>query len=388
MRAAHRSVQLASDSKSPAASAAPRLQVADSPFVRFKPAPSPKPAAANVTFNVENVGQQQQPAQPPPPKPGQHHYSKPVAARAGKRSALRPSASLAKGRSSAAALAHMKELEAAMRELEDRGEEWGDDGWSMAKELAHTRELATKVKSPTPPQLSNKLNVFIGGGLPAPATAPKSLAAPDWEALPAGTRLMVWWAGNEEYFECTIKDWHVAVGENGSLFYTHRCEYESGTFDHDLSKASFEVIEVAQASVTTPRRLAGLTPRGDARQPVAPGAMTPARSDEEDAKLSPRRRWLMRQEKKLQHFSEELEQADIGTPLDAEAAGRLRGRLAMRWIRQPGLDTPKTPRTPRRAAEDGASVSIVDPSDVAVTYRLPAHTTPVGGSKYGQVFRL
>ena len=79
----------------------------------------------------------------------------------------------------------------------------------------------------TPPQLANKyiqLNVFLGAGLPAPAQAPKALAAPDWEALPAGTKLRVWWAGDEEYHDCTIKDWHVAVREDGELFYTHRCE--------------------------------------------------------------------------------------------------------------------------------------------------------------------
>ena len=54
---------------------------------------------------------------------------------------------------------------------------------------------------------------FRGGGR-GPARA---LAAADWEALPAGTRLSVWWAGNDEYFECTILDWHVVVGEDGSL---------------------------------------------------------------------------------------------------------------------------------------------------------------------------
>ena len=70
-------------------------------------------------------------------------------------------------------------------------------------------------------------------------------------------------AGNDEYFECTIKDWHVAVGGDGQLFYTHRCEYEGGTFDHDLSKATFEVIEVAQAK--TARPTGGMAARGSLR---------------------------------------------------------------------------------------------------------------------------
>ena len=88
-----------------------------------------------------------------------------------------------------------------------------------------TRRIASKVKSPTPPQLSNQLNVFLGGGMPTTVQAPKTLAAPDWEALPAGTRLAVYWEGNQESYECTIKDWHVAVAPDGRLFYTHRCEY-------------------------------------------------------------------------------------------------------------------------------------------------------------------
>ena len=116
----------------------------------------------------------------------------------------------------------------------------------------------------------------------------------------------MWWAGTEEYYDCTIKDWHVAVGEHGQLFYTHRCEYDGGTFDHDLSKASFEVIEVAACN--TQRRLAG-TPReqeGAGLKRTALNGMTPVMSLNY-APLSPHRKWLMQQEKALADFEEDLE---------------------------------------------------------------------------------
>ena len=79
--------------------------------------------------------------------------------------------------------------------------------------------------------------------------------------------------------------------------------------------------------------------------------------------------WLAKQEAQLEGFGEELEQADIGTPIDA-SKNLLRGRLAMRRVRQPNaLNLPSPARTPRY---DDGSVKIVDPSDKQVTYRMPA----------------
>ena len=62
-----------------------------------------------------------------------------------------------------------------------------------------------------------------------------------------------------------------------------------------------------------------------------------------------------------------MEQADIGTPV-ATGIGALRGRLAVRRVRAPNLLNLPTPRTPR--CDDG-TVMIVDPSDKAITYRMP-----------------
>jgi len=177
----------------------------------------------------------------------------------------------------------------------------------------------------------------------------------------------VWWAGNEEYFECTIKDWHVAVGAEGSLFYTHRCEYDGGTFDHDLSRATFEVIEVKQAR--SPQ-----ASQGEGALQRSPLSGSPPKSGLNFMPLSPRRRWLAKQESQLKEFSEDLEQADIATP--AADVQHLRGRGFMRRMRQPQAETPRTPRH--------ADVDIIDPSDVDITYRLPANATPARAALPGK----
>jgi hypothetical protein len=257
--------------------------------VRFKPPPSPKGVPVRASENER------------PQRPPQRQQ-------AGFRPPLRPPAARNRPMSKAA-LDEERMMAAALRELEERGEEWGceeemrmdlSSEWSCEQELARTRALADKVKKPTPPALSAQLNVFIGAGLPRAVEAPKSLAASDWEALPAGTRLAVWWAGNEEYFECTIKDWHVNVGPDGALFYTHRCEYDYGCFDHDLSRATFNVLEVAQAA--TARTARAVQPPQSLRavestlKRSALNGATPKRTAPATAHLSPRRRWLASQE--------------------------------------------------------------------------------------------
>ena len=63
-------------------------------------------------------------------------------------------------------------------------------------------------------------------------------------ALPAGTKLNVWWSGEEEPYECEVKEWRLISDEDGSLppTYVHRCEYEGGIFEHDLRQIIFEVV--------------------------------------------------------------------------------------------------------------------------------------------------
>lgn len=266
------------------------------------------------------------------------------------------------------------------------------------KERERARAMAAKVKKPTPPS-----NVFIWGlnrpgdsqdGGQEEESVSKACAAPDWEALPAGTKLSVWWAGNSEYYECTILDWHVAIAEDKSLFYTHRCQYDGGVFDHDLAKCQFEVIEVP-ANLPAP----SMTPRGGATAalPLAPvgellesdrglkksalNGTAPKPADDMYASnyqpLSPKRRWLAKQESQLEQFEEELEQGDIGTPMRSARGGEmLRGRLALRRIQKPLQLGGVTPRTPRAA---DCPTPLVNPSDKNISYRLPAlpPSTPI-----------
>ena len=143
---------------------------------------------------------------------------------------------------------------------------------------------------------------------PTPAKLPDELpvAAPDWEALPSGTRLRVWWEGSQEYFECTILNWRVAIGEDGTLFYTHRCMYENGVFDHDLANVDFEVIDVAHAWTFGEDD----PDASDGEEEEEEEAEADGTSDEQTYgtnvdgvdELSPRRRWLAKQEAKLASY--------------------------------------------------------------------------------------
>lgn len=294
------------------------------------------------------------------------------------------------------------------------------------RDLVRTRALAAKIKKgPQPPA-----NVFL---------PPRSLLhdedlkdeedvaliSTDWEALPTGTRISVWWEGNQEAFECTIRDWHVAVGADGKIFYTHRCEYDGGTFDHDLSKCHFDVLEGAPCHDAVFTTHSGDTPRAGPRFSLGADApvgndgaplsdrsdegyikgYTPAKAADPDAdpvfannfeELTPKRRWLAKQEAQLNEFCEELEAADIATPVRAMAGTqKLRGRIALKRFKQPQEATPRTPRaatgrltsrfgpssllgsprTPRQ--DDGSGVPVVDPSDPHMTYRK-VFQTPAG----------
>ena len=81
-----------------------------------------------------------------------------------------------------------------------------------------------------------------------------------WDLLPSGTVLRVWWAGNEDYFECTILDWSVDIdAETGKVRYMHRCDYDGGVFVHDLSDVQYEVVRAP--STRTPGGTIRLTPR-------------------------------------------------------------------------------------------------------------------------------
>lgn len=285
-------------------------------------------------------------------------------------------------RTMVAACMEMRSREASGQMLESAQLAETPTKWNRKMELERAKRLGvTTIKRPSKPM---------------PATIEEELptAASDWEALPSGTRLRVWWAGSDEYFECTILNWRVAIGDGGELFYTHRCLYDNGIFDHDLSKVDFEVIDVAHAWTFGDDDDAQSDEDEDEDEVVEQFSAP----EDGDAELSPRRKWLLKQETKLLKYQEEIENADIATPMakdEAELANGAgakvvpRGRLALRRLRMPNNPTDKACVTPRLTsfrpgAEMGVAdtfrgcdtVRIVNPSDVAISYRMMTGEIP------------
>ena len=64
-----------------------------------------------------------------------------------------------------------------------------------------------------------------------------------WERLPSGTSIRIYWDSADEYYDCKILDWRVGHKEDGTITYTHRCQYSGGVIEHDLSSTEFEVVE-------------------------------------------------------------------------------------------------------------------------------------------------
>ena len=224
---------------------------------------------------------------------------------------------------------------------------------NKSQELSRAQEIAKQVKKPVPPTPAK------------PNTDEEPTAAPEFEALPSGTRLRVWWEGSQDYYDCVIINWRVAIGKDGNLFYTHRCQYDGGVFDHDLAKADWEVVDIANAW-TYGAEEDGDESGGEAEEEDAKDMMAPPANI---AELSPKRRWLAKQELKLAQFQEELEAADIGTPLKEQPV--VRGRVALRRIRQPNAQIDKVCVTPRVTLPlKDSDIKIVDPSDAGISYRL------------------
>lgn len=91
-------------------------------------------------------------------------------------------------------------------------------------------------------------------------------------ALPAGTQLRVWWNSADEYYTCRVVEWRFVHGiGSGGYTMIHRCDYDGGVLEHDLTKESFEIVgelptelsDVAPASPSSP--LKGVVQRGTTR---------------------------------------------------------------------------------------------------------------------------
>ena len=113
-------------------------------------------------------------------------------------------------------------------------------------------------------------------------------------ALSAGTRLNVWWSGEEEPFECTVAEWRLISAEQSdqAAVYIHRCEYEGGSIDHDLTQIVFEIVpgtldDAQQVAETLPPPTsplkANVLSRGHTAVWEAPAAPAKAADDVNDA---------------------------------------------------------------------------------------------------------
>lgn len=122
-----------------------------------------------------------------------------------------------------------------------------------------TPHRPSMVKTPLPRKTPAKIDKDF---FPlTPAMAPKSHKMGRTQkvpvALPPGTRLNVWWSGEDEPFECEVKEWQlVSAGASAhrdmSRYtpmvrrnvqrYVHHCQYEGGVISHDLTQIVFEII--------------------------------------------------------------------------------------------------------------------------------------------------
>jgi hypothetical protein len=60
--------------------------------------------------------------------------------------------------------------------------------------------------------------------------------------LEAGTRLHVWWPGEDDPYECTVLECVLSacIDTGAQVHYLHRCQYANGVVEHDLSTLRYE----------------------------------------------------------------------------------------------------------------------------------------------------
>ena len=150
---------------------------------------------------------------------------------------------------------------------------------------------------------------------------------PRWERLQSGMKLRVWWEGCEEWFECTLLGFRVGYNASQEVVYTHRCQYDSGIMEHDLSKTEFEVCEDEDREYALLDR-DGLSVDGP-KAGVAVEHGPPAAIARIQVE-TPRRRWLAQQEEKAVAAAEEdpellaleqLEQSQLQTERQQRLSG-------------------------------------------------------------------
>lgn len=253
------------------------------------------------------------------------------------------------------------------------------------RQRAQEREAEAAVTEREQPSKVPRLDLGVARAS-GPPTSDLHKSKPGWECLPAGTALRVWWDGCDEAYHCRILDWRVSLSEERALLYTHRCQYEGGVIEHDLSKTEFEVCDPSDSaldhfqlspeaksarsgSVGPSAAVAGSAPESEVTgaENVPPrineGSPTAPRSASDKAEssgsLTPRRRRL------LQHNGG-ISPRDTESPRRLSAqSSELRGRVAMRRIRSTkATDGSQSPMA--RVAKLMTAADLTMPSPLAV----------------------
>jgi hypothetical protein len=167
-----------------------------------------------------------------------------------------------------------------------------------------------------------------------PAAEQEPAPKPRWERLRAGTKLSVYWEGSDEYFDCKILDWRVAMDDEKNLVYTHRCLYPGGVIEHDLSVIDFTLAEGEELEPEDEAEETGDSDSGRCEESESSESAETALAQEETAStrnpLTPRRKWLAAQEAQLE---DDLQSTDRDGK-DELAQKAQRGRAAMRRVRE------------------------------------------------------
>ena len=122
------------------------------------------------------------------------------------------------------------------------------DSGSSNRSSHYDPELAeTPPKRPVAP-ISNKPLTPI----PSTPFSPKN--AVKMQGLPRGTTLKVWWDSHATSFECVVKSSRVVPHDTDKNTYKclHRCSYDGGEVEHDLSISKHDVITMGEGGPETP----------------------------------------------------------------------------------------------------------------------------------------
>ena len=153
------------------------------------------------------------------------------------------------------------------------------NAWS---ELIGARELTVA------PQAAPVATESQSGQSPSEALYDRARCeTPKVPRLDAGTRLHVWWPGEDDPYECTVLECvlNACIDTGAQVIYLHRCQYANGVVEHDLSTLRYERLGADKRG--NGRTFNGQLPIGP---PSRPSAVKAKPLDEHRRGIFPRRR--------------------------------------------------------------------------------------------------